>query len=67
MYLFFIGDRYDKDPKPKSDFDDFDGPDYQRKSKLGEIKDKIGQKFGELRPGRRDYRDYYSEHGNGAK
>eukprot|EP00794_Sanderia_malayensis_P005177 gene5176-5829_t len=58
----FYSDRYDKDPsyKQKDDFDSFDknNSDFQPRSRLGEFKDKIGQKLGELRPGKRDYKDY---------
>eukprot|EP00794_Sanderia_malayensis_P005195 gene5195-5850_t len=46
--------------KQKDDFDSFDknNSDFQPRSRLGEFKDKIGQKLGELRPGKRDYKDY---------
>lgn len=40
--------------------------DLQRKSKLGEFKDRIGQKLGELRPGKRDYKDYQEESKGGG-
>ena len=47
--------------------DEFDSMDYQRKSKLGEFRDKIGQKLSEIRPGKRDYRDYNEHSRNGRK
>eukprot|EP00795_Rhopilema_esculentum_P011931 gene11931-2499_t len=54
----FYSDRYDKEPSSIRSRDEFDAMDLQRKSKLGEFKDKIGQKLNEIRPGRRDYKDY---------
>ena len=61
------GDRYDKEPSAAARRDDFDSMDYQRKSKLGEFRDKIGQKLNEIRPGKRDYRDYNEHSRNGRK
>lgn len=60
----FYSDRYDKEPSGRRR-DDFDSMDYQRKSKLGEFRDKIGQKLSEIRPGKRDYRDYNEQSRNG--
>ncbi len=61
----FVGDRYDKEPAGKSrdDFDSFDKNEFQPRSKLGEFKDKIGQKWGEFRPGKKDYQDKYRSSG----
>lgn len=67
MLHSYEGDRYDKEPSSGRSRDDFDAMDLQRRSKLGEFKDRIGQKLSEIRPGKRDYRDYKDEGRGGRK